>query len=99
MYLSPEYLQHCSQIISFFSTLPDIDDGVTAFALIGKMFVTAAFNVTYVYTAELYPTEVRQVAFGTCSTMGRIGAMASTFIGVQLVRYFLRFFTIRDILQ
>ena len=67
---------------------------MTALALIGKMFVSAAFNVTYVYTAELFPTEVRHVAFGTCSTMGRIGAMAATFIGAQLVRYFLMFLTI-----
>ena len=46
-----------------------------ALALIGKMGASAAFAVVFVYTAELFPTPVRNSAIGLCSTLARIGAL------------------------
>ena len=45
--------------------------------LIGKFGASAAFSLIYVYTAELFPTEVRSTALGLCSMMARIGGIAA----------------------
>ena len=56
-----------------------MEDGIakTALALIGKFGATASFAVVYLYTAELYPTQIRSTAIGMCSMMARIGGFAA----------------------
>ncbi|XP_018423437.1 PREDICTED: solute carrier family 22 member 7-like [Nanorana parkeri] len=46
----------------------------TAVAIIGKGFSEAAFTGLILYTAELYPTVIRQNGIGYTSFVGRIGA-------------------------
>lgn len=41
---------------------------------------SAVFQVVFVYTPEIYPTNLRAVAMGTGSSMARIGAMITPFI-------------------
>ena len=48
-----------------------------ALSLLGKFFVSAAFCIIYVYTAEIYPTFMRGTAVGICSTMARIGSISA----------------------
>ena len=52
----------------------------TALAMLGKCAATAAFSIIYVFSAELFPTVVRNVAMGTSSCFARLGAMLSPFI-------------------
>ncbi|XP_062581641.1 organic cation transporter protein-like [Saccostrea cucullata] len=49
-------------------------------AMIGKIGAAAAFAVIYVWSAELYPTVVRNVAMGASSSCARIGGMVSPYI-------------------
>ena len=54
-------------------------------SLSAKAAVTAAFNVTYIYTAQLYPTSIRATAVGACSTMARVGGALAPIVGKYLI--------------
>lgn len=43
--------------------------------LVAKCAITVSFTVLYVYTAEIYPTTMRNGLMSACSTIGRIGSM------------------------
>lgn len=45
--------------------------------LVGKCAITLTFTVLYIYTAELFPTELRHSLLGCCSMFGRIGSMVA----------------------
>lgn len=45
------------------------------FYLMSKFAITSSFTIIYVYTAEMFPTEVRQTLKATASTVGRTGSM------------------------
>jgi len=50
-------------------------------ALLAKLGASAAFNTTFMYTAQLYPTSIRNSAVGTCSTIARLGGMMAPWVG------------------
>lgn len=58
----------------------------TVLAIIGKAGVAAAFTGIYIYTSELFPTEVRNMALGISSTAGRVGGLIAPYAGGSLVR-------------
>merc|ERR1719312_1392188 len=61
-------------------------------ALVGKMGASAGFAVVFVYSAELFPTPVRNSAIGLCSTLARIGALlAPAIASLESVLAFLPF--------
>ncbi|XP_068135739.1 solute carrier family 22 member 7-like [Hyperolius riggenbachi] len=43
-------------------------------AMLGKGFSEAAFTTAFLFTAELYPTVIRQTGMGFCSFMTRMGS-------------------------
>ena len=57
----------------------------TLLALTAKCGVSAAANVKYLYTAQLFPTSIRNTALGVFATMGEMGGMLGPVIGKFLV--------------
>ena len=63
----------------------DMQKAATAMSIVGKAGVTMAFSGSYVMTAELFPTSVRNVAIGSASMFARISGMAAPFMGSEMV--------------
>lgn len=58
--------------------------------LIGKLAITAAAQLIWVYSLEILPTEFRSVVAGEASVFGRVGSIFSPYIIDLLV---IQFFT------
>ncbi|CAH0725401.1 unnamed protein product, partial [Brenthis ino] len=48
--------------------------------IVGFATVSVSFAIIYVYEAELYPTTLRNMAFGFASAVAKLGAMVAPFI-------------------
>jgi OCT family organic cation transporter-like MFS transporter 4/5 len=53
---------------------------IVSLAMTGKFLIAGTFALAYLYTAELFPTPVRNVAVGGASTFARIGSMSAPYI-------------------
>nr|XP_006986796.2 solute carrier family 22 member 13 [Peromyscus maniculatus bairdii] len=67
----------CIVIIFIPAGLPTV---VTVLAVVGKFASSAAFTTSYVYTAELFPTIIRQTGMGLVSIFSRIGGIISPLV-------------------
>jgi len=47
----------------------------TVLSIIGKFGATCSFTIIFIYTSEMYPTEIRSTAVGSSSTCARIGGI------------------------
>ena len=57
----------------------------TALLFGGRVCVSAAFAVVYIYAPEIYPTAVRTTGVGVASSVGRIGGVLCPLVAVGLV--------------
>ncbi|XP_019727766.1 synaptic vesicle 2-related protein isoform X2 [Hippocampus comes] len=60
---------------------------LTIFIFIGRAFISGGFQVVYVYTPEVFPTETRALAIGTCSAISKVGALITPFVAQVLLRH------------
>ncbi|NWS19300.1 S22AD protein, partial [Pachyramphus minor] len=52
----------------------------TVLATLGKFAASASFSTSYVYTAELFPTVVRQTGVGLCSMSARVAGVLAPLV-------------------
>ncbi|XP_028407608.1 organic cation transporter protein-like isoform X1 [Dendronephthya gigantea] len=52
-----------------------LQDLTTALAIIGRIGFSGSFSVLFIYTSELFPTEIRNVGLGACMSWTRFGGM------------------------
>ncbi|KAK5849632.1 hypothetical protein PBY51_013952 [Eleginops maclovinus] len=67
----------CLVVLAIPNDLPTV---VTAMAVIGGFAATACCNINYIYTAELYPTILRQNGFGVNSMFARVAGILAPLI-------------------
>ncbi|KAI6240195.1 Synaptic vesicle 2-related protein [Aphelenchoides fujianensis] len=53
---------------------------VTVFIFVARAFISGAFQATYCYTPEVYPTTLRAIGLGASSSMARLGAIITPFV-------------------
>ncbi|CAH2277013.1 solute carrier family 22 member 5 [Pelobates cultripes] len=68
-------------VVLLFQQLVPPELGILSIVLVmlGKFGVTSAFSMVYVYTAELYPTVVRNMGVGASSMASRLGSIISPY--------------------
>ena len=54
-------------------------------SLVGKFGASISFFIVYLYTAELFPTTVRNQAVGICSLVARIGVITALLLDLTKV--------------
>ncbi|XP_017794869.1 PREDICTED: organic cation transporter protein-like isoform X1 [Habropoda laboriosa] len=53
---------------------------VVCLAMIGKLTITSSYGAIYVFTAEQFPTVIRNVGLGASSTFARIGGVIAPYV-------------------
>ena len=77
-------INQCLQHIGILSFILDASYISISLAMVGKLCISASFGIIYVFSAELFPTVVRNVGVGTASLFARVGGVVAPYIG-QLV--------------
>nr|XP_046228100.1 solute carrier family 22 member 13b [Scatophagus argus] len=72
----------CLAILAVPKDLPVV---ITVIAVVGKFAATASFSIVYVYTAELYPTAIRQSGVGLNSMCARVAGILAPLIRLMVV--------------
>ncbi|XP_038651883.1 solute carrier family 22 member 5-like isoform X2 [Scyliorhinus canicula] len=68
-------------VLFFIQLIPsNLSIVTTLLVTLAKFGVAAAFTMIYIYSAELYPTAVRNMGVGTSSTASRFGSIISPYI-------------------
>lgn len=74
-------------IFVYLLTLCTTRNVMVFFLFAARAFTGGGFQAAYVYTPEVYPTNVRAIGLGSCSGMARIGAIITPFVAqVMLVK-------------
>ncbi|XP_067119555.1 solute carrier family 22 member 6-B-like [Centruroides vittatus] len=85
-FIGRKYTQIASMLLTglaFFIAIAipeNIPIAITALAVISKFGLSVSIESLYLLSSEIYPTVVRNVGLGSCSMMGRVGAIIAPFM-------------------
>ncbi|XP_069138342.1 organic cation transporter protein-like isoform X2 [Argopecten irradians] len=68
-------------VANYLSDKPGAEVALMIFFFIGKLSIAGSFSTIFLFTPELYPTNLRNVGIGFSSAAGRIGGMLAPFAG------------------
>ncbi|XP_015791248.1 organic cation transporter protein [Tetranychus urticae] len=60
------------------------------FVALGNCFITSTYSLIYTYTPEVFPTQIRNVAVGICSSVDKVASIFGTFINQVTASYNLK---------
>ncbi|XP_060070854.1 organic cation/carnitine transporter 2-like [Ylistrum balloti] len=66
---------------NYLSDFPGANIAIMAFFFLGKLGITGSFSCLFLYTPEMYPTNLRTIGIGLASAAGRVGGMLAPFAG------------------
>ncbi|CRL08603.1 CLUMA_CG021238, isoform A [Clunio marinus] len=59
---------------------------LTLILFLGRGVIAGLFQAAYVYTPEVYPTNLRSIGVGGCSSLARLGAMCTPYVAQVLLQ-------------
>lgn len=59
---------------------------LTIILFLARGVIAGLFQAAYIYTPEVYPTALRSVGVGGCSTLARLGAMATPYVAQVIIQ-------------
>ncbi len=65
----------CCLLAGFLLQFPQLQSLQVVLVMIGRLTSALGFTTVYLYTAELFPTQIRSTAVGCCSTIARVGGI------------------------
>ncbi|XP_026574270.1 solute carrier family 22 member 13-like [Pseudonaja textilis] len=65
-----------------FAVPKDLPVVITTLAVLGKFTMAGSFSTSYVYSAELFPTVIRQTGLGVCQMTARVAGIISPLVGL-----------------
>ncbi|XP_069137347.1 solute carrier family 22 member 6-A-like [Argopecten irradians] len=68
-------------VANYFSDLRGANEALMLFFFLGKLGITGSFSCLFLYTPEIYPTNLRTIGIGLSSAAGRVGGMLAPFAG------------------
>ncbi|XP_014677146.1 PREDICTED: organic cation transporter protein-like, partial [Priapulus caudatus] len=71
-----------SCLVTALPFLQGYDELIVGLATFGKFCVSMTFSVVYLYSAEIYPTVVRNAGVGSNSVFARVGAILAPYISM-----------------
>ncbi|XP_053267482.1 synaptic vesicle 2-related protein [Pleuronectes platessa] len=59
---------------------------LTIFIFLARAFISGGYQIVFVYTPEVFPTEIRALAMGASSSMSKLGALITPFVAQMMLR-------------